>query len=96
MQADMFTLKSFVNMTRHKHLKLDQTKIDRAKKLLGARTEQEIIDRDLRVLGGGRLSVLGRGALASTGAGAGAVPSARDADGSPTLSANESPATAIS
>jgi hypothetical protein len=37
----MFTLASFVNMTRHKHLKLDQTKIDRAKKLLGAKTEQE-------------------------------------------------------
>ena len=37
----------FVNMTRHKHLKLDQTKIDRAKKLLGAKTEQETIDRAL-------------------------------------------------
>ena len=28
-------------MTRHKHLKLDQSKIDRAKKLLGTKTEQE-------------------------------------------------------
>jgi len=35
----MFTVTSFVNMTRHKHLKLDQSKIDRAKKLLGAKTE---------------------------------------------------------
>lgn len=43
----MFTLASFVNMTRHKHLKLDQTKIDRAKKLLQAKTEQETIERAL-------------------------------------------------
>ena len=34
-------------MTRHKHLKLDQSKIDRAKKLLGARTERESIERAL-------------------------------------------------
>jgi hypothetical protein len=48
----MFTPASFVNMTRPNHLKLDQTKIDRAKKLLGAKTEQETIDRALdRVLG---------------------------------------------
>jgi hypothetical protein len=46
-QTDMFTLESFVNMTRHKRLKLDQRKIDRANKLLGARTEQETIDRAL-------------------------------------------------
>jgi hypothetical protein len=43
----MFTLCCFVNMTRHKHLKLDQGKIDRAKKLLGAKTEQETINRAL-------------------------------------------------
>ena len=43
----MFTLGSSVNMTRHKHLKLDQSKIDRAKKLLGAKTEQETIERAL-------------------------------------------------
>ena len=30
-----------MNMTKHQHLKLDQSKIDRAKKLLGAKTEQE-------------------------------------------------------
>jgi hypothetical protein len=36
-----------MNMTRHKHLKLDQTKIDRAKKLLGAKTEQETIEQAL-------------------------------------------------
>ena len=43
----MFTLASSVNMTRHKHLKLDQSKIDRAKRLLGAKTEQETIERAL-------------------------------------------------
>jgi hypothetical protein len=37
----------FVYMTKHKHLKLDQSKIDRAKKLLGAKTEQETIERAL-------------------------------------------------
>ena len=45
--ASVFTLRWFMNMTRHKHLKLDQTKIDRAKKLLCAKTEQETIDRAL-------------------------------------------------
>ena len=35
---------------RHKHLKLDQTKIDRARRLLGVKTEQETIDRALDVL----------------------------------------------
>ena len=34
-------------MLTHKHLKLDQAKIDRAKRYLGARTEQETIDRAL-------------------------------------------------
>ena len=43
----MCTLSCFMNMTRHKHLKLDQGKIDRAKKLLGAKTEQETITRAL-------------------------------------------------
>jgi hypothetical protein len=43
----MFILCSFVNMTRHKHLKLDQSKIDRAKKLLRAKTETETIERAL-------------------------------------------------
>jgi hypothetical protein len=43
----MFTVTSFVNMTRHKHLKLDQSKIDRAKKLLGAKTEQDTIEQAL-------------------------------------------------
>ena len=35
---------------KHKHLKLDQSKIDRARKLLGVRTEQETIDRALDLL----------------------------------------------
>ena len=33
--------------TRHKHLKLDQRKIDQARRMLGTRTEQETIDRAL-------------------------------------------------
>jgi hypothetical protein len=45
--AAMYTIASFVNMMRHKHLKLDQTKIERAKKLLGVKTEQEAIERAL-------------------------------------------------
>jgi hypothetical protein len=32
---------------KHKHLKLDQGKIDRAKRLMQARTEQETIERAL-------------------------------------------------
>jgi len=32
---------------RHKHLKIDQRKLDRAKKLLGVATERETIDRAL-------------------------------------------------
>lgn len=32
---------------RHKHLKIDQSKLDRAKKLLRVSTEQETIDRAL-------------------------------------------------
>jgi len=35
---------------RHKHLKLDQAKIDRARRLVGAKTEQEAMDRALDVL----------------------------------------------
>ena len=32
---------------RHKHLKIDQTKIDRARRVLGAKTEQETVERAL-------------------------------------------------
>ena len=46
----MYIVDFLVNMTRHKHLKLDQAKIDRAKKLLGARTEPETIERALEVV----------------------------------------------
>jgi len=47
----MFTLPSHVNMAlRHKHLKLDQMKIDRARRLVGAKTEQETLDRALDLL----------------------------------------------
>ncbi len=44
----MFTNYHFVNMPlSHKHLKLDQAKIDRARRLLGLATEQETLDRAL-------------------------------------------------
>ena len=32
---------------RHKHMQLDQRKLDRARRLLGARTETEAVDRAL-------------------------------------------------
>jgi hypothetical protein len=32
---------------RHKHLKLDQRKIDRARRMLGTKTEQETLERAL-------------------------------------------------
>jgi hypothetical protein len=32
---------------RHKHLQLDQGKLDRARRVLGARTETETLDRAL-------------------------------------------------
>ena len=35
---------------RHKHLKLDQAKIDVARRFFGARTEQEAIDRALEAV----------------------------------------------
>jgi len=44
----MFTSDSSMNMAiRHKHLKLDQTKIDRARRLFGLKTEQETVERAL-------------------------------------------------
>jgi hypothetical protein len=47
----MFMLWGFVNMTiRHKHLKLEQNKLDRAKRLLKAKTEQETVERALDAL----------------------------------------------
>jgi len=35
---------------RHKHLQLDQGKLDRAKSILGAKTETEAIERALAVV----------------------------------------------
>jgi hypothetical protein len=32
---------------RHKHVKLDQRKIDKARRVLGAKTEQETLERAL-------------------------------------------------
>lgn len=47
----MYMVDSSVNMAiRHKHLKLDQSKIDRARRLVGARTEQETIEHALDLL----------------------------------------------
>ena len=44
----MFTKHNSVNMAlSHKHLKLDQAKIDKARRLLGLATEQETLDRAL-------------------------------------------------
>ena len=44
----MFIEYTFVNMSiRHKHLKLDQTKIDKARRVFGAKTEQETVERAL-------------------------------------------------
>jgi hypothetical protein len=60
----MFTTDYIVNMAvRHKHLKLDQRKIDQARRILGAPTEQETIERALdMVLAEARIArVLRRG-----------------------------------
>jgi hypothetical protein len=47
----MFTLSSFVNMAiRHKHVKLDQAKIDRARRMVRAKTEQDTLDEALDLL----------------------------------------------
>lgn len=44
----MFTLECFVYMTiRHKHLKLDQDKLDKARQVLGLATEQETVESAL-------------------------------------------------
>jgi hypothetical protein len=46
--TSMFTHYNFVNMAiKHKHLKLDQSKIDKARRLFGVKTEQETIERAL-------------------------------------------------
>ena len=47
----MFTIGENVNMAvRHKHLKLEQKKIDRARRLLGTATEQETLERALDII----------------------------------------------
>jgi len=47
----MFTKHNPVNMAlAHKHLKLDQAKIDKARRLLGVRTEQETVERALELV----------------------------------------------
>lgn len=46
--AGVYTFWQFVYMPlRHKHLKIDQRKLDRAKRLLRLSTEQETVDRAL-------------------------------------------------
>jgi hypothetical protein len=37
-------------MLRHKHVRLDQAKLDRARKVLGARTDTETLDRALSLV----------------------------------------------
>jgi hypothetical protein len=37
---------------RHKHVQLDQRKLDRARRVLGARTETETLDRALNLVVG--------------------------------------------
>jgi len=47
----MFTIGENVNMpVRHKHLKLEQKKIDRARRLLGTATERETLERALDII----------------------------------------------
>lgn len=47
----MFTIGSIRNMAlRHKHLRVDQRKLDRARRFLGARTERETVERALDLL----------------------------------------------
>ena len=36
-----------VTMVRHKHVQLDQRKLDRARRVLGAKTETETLERAL-------------------------------------------------
>ncbi len=49
----MFTNSYSMNMAiRHKHLKLDQAKLDRARRLIHAKTEQETVELALDVLRG--------------------------------------------
>ncbi len=47
----VYTIGFSVNMAlKHKHLKIDQAKLDRARRLLGAGTEQETVDHALDIL----------------------------------------------
>jgi len=47
----MFTSCYAVNMElRHKHLKLNQRKIDQARRALGTKTEQDTLDRALDMI----------------------------------------------
>ena len=51
LDVSMFTEHTSVNMAiQHKHLKLDQAKIDKARRLLGLATEQETLDRALDLI----------------------------------------------
>ena len=43
-------MKSSSTVLKHKHLVLDQAKIKRAQKALGAKTETETIDRALEIV----------------------------------------------
>lgn len=41
---------AFKSKIRDKHLKLDQTKLDRARRILGAKTERETVEQALDLL----------------------------------------------
>ncbi len=53
MIADMMYIRVFMATTasvRHKHVRIDQRKLDRARKVLAARTETEALDRALSLV----------------------------------------------
>jgi hypothetical protein len=52
---------------RHKHLKIDKTKIDKERRALGARTEQETVDRALDLVIAGAPSLRAYRAIRRTG-----------------------------
>ncbi|HEY3125195.1 MAG TPA: hypothetical protein VGK70_14180 [Thermoanaerobaculia bacterium] len=52
LKAFMYTLvwRQFMSSVRHKHVVLDQRKLDRARRALGTRTDRETIERALDVV----------------------------------------------
>jgi hypothetical protein len=48
--ANMYTGHVATSTFRHKHVRIDQAKLEKAKRLLGARTDTEALDRALGVV----------------------------------------------